>query len=156
MKSDALKSALTEVLTTGGAHVDFDNALKGFPFADAGKRPKGVPHSAWQLLEHMRIAQADILEYVSTPEYREKKWPEDYWPKEPAPESEDAWQKSVRAFRRDQKKLASLLNAGDPLKPIAFADNKTPMKEALLAADHNAYHLGAFVMLRKILGNWKE
>jgi hypothetical protein len=155
MKNDALKTELTETLTSSGAHAGFDQALKDFPFGDAGKRPKGVPFSVWQLLEHMRIAQADILEYVSTPKYREKKWPEDYWPKDAAPESEDAWQKSVRAFRRDQKKLASLLNAGDPLKPIKFANNKTLMKQVLLTADHNAYHLGALVMLRKILGNWK-
>ena len=155
MKNDALKTELTETLTSSGAHAGFDQALKDFPFGDAGKRPKGVPFSAWQLLEHMRLAQADILEYVSTPKYREKKWPEDYWPKDAAPESEDAWQKSVRAFRRDQKKLASLLNAGDPLKPIKFANNKTLMKQVLLTADHNAYHLGALVMLRKILGNWK-
>ena len=155
MKNDALKTELTETLTSSGAHVGFDQALKDFPFGDAGKRPKGVPFSVWHLLEHMRIAQADILEYVSTPKYREKKWPEDYWPKDAAPESEDAWQKSVRAFRRDQKKLASLLNAGDPLKPIKFANNKTLMKQVLLTADHNAYHLGALVMLRKILGNWK-
>jgi hypothetical protein len=155
MRNNALKTELTELLTTSRAHADFDRALKDFPFADAGKRPKGVPSSAWQLLEHMRLGQADILEYVSTPDYHEKKWPEDYWPKEAAPESEDVWQKSVKAFHRDQKKLVALLNAGDPLKPIKFANNKTLMKELLLAADHNAYHLGAFVMLRKILGNWK-
>lgn len=155
MKQNALKAELADLITTSGAHADFDKAIKGFPVEDAGKRPRGAPWSAWQLLEHMRIAQADILEYASTPDYREKKWPEDYWPKNPAPDSADAWAKSVKAFKRDQKKLLQLLENADPLKPIKFANNKALLKELLLVADHNAYHLGEFVLLRRLLGNWK-
>lgn len=154
-KDDTLRAELADLLTSGGAHASFDKALKGFPLADAGKLPKGVPWSAWQLLEHMRIAQADILEYISTPDYREKKWPEEYWPKDSSPPSAKAWQKSVRMFQSDQKKLAAMLETNDPFRPIPFANNKTLLKELLLVADHNAYHLGEFVLLRKLLGNWK-
>jgi len=155
MKQNTLKTELAELITTSGAHADFDKAIKDFPLEDAGKRPKGVPWSAWQLLEHMRIAQADILEYVSGPDYQEKKWPEDYWPKNPSPDSADAWSKSVKAIRRDRKKLLRLLEETDPVKPIKFANNKTLLKELLLVIDHNAYHLGEFVLLRRLLGNWK-
>jgi hypothetical protein len=150
-----LKTELADLLVSGGAHVDFDKTLKGFPFGDTGKVIKGLPYSAWQILEHMRIAQADILEYVSTPDYREKKWPEDYWPKDPTPGSKKAWVKSVESFKKDQKKLLNMLKKSDPLKPIKFANNKTLLKELLLVADHNAYHLGEFVLLRRLLGNWK-
>ena len=154
-KEDTLRAELAELLTSSGAHADFDKAVKGFPLEDAGKLPKGVTWSAWQLLEHMRIAQADILEYVSTPDYREKKWPEEYWPKSPSPPSKKAWTESVRAFKSDQKKLAAMLETSDPLRPIPFANNKTLLKEILLVTDHNAYHLGELVLLRKLLGNWK-
>jgi hypothetical protein len=155
MKQDTLKTELMELLTTSGAHADFDRALKGFPLKDAGKLLKGVPYSAWQLLEHMRIAQADILEFVSAPDYREKKWPEEYWPKNSSPASKEAWSKSIKAFKGGQKKLEAILKKSDPLKPIKFANNKTLLKELLLVADHNAYHLGELVLLRKLLGNWK-
>jgi hypothetical protein len=155
MKQDKLKSELTDLLTTSGAHADFDKAIKGFPLEDAGKRPKGVPWSAWQLLEHMRIAQADILEYVSSPDYTEKKWHDDYWPKKPSPDSPEAWSKTVKAIKHDRKKLLALLEKSDPLKPIKFANNKTLLKELLVIADHDAYHLGELVLLRRLLGNWK-
>lgn len=155
MKKDTLKTELIGLLTASGAHVTFDKALKGFPLKDAGTLIEGAPYSAWQLLEHMRIAQADIIEYVTTPKYREKKWPEDYWPKKATPPSKQAWTKSIRAFRSDLKKAANLLKKADPLQPIPFAGNKTLLKELLLIADHNAYHLGEFVLLRKLLGNWK-
>jgi len=155
MKNDRLKAEIAELLNSGGAHVDFDKALKGFPFKDAGKVPKGATHSPWQILEHMRIAQADILEYVSTPNYQEKRWPEDYWPKTTKPGSKSAWTKSVRAFKGDRKKLETMLEGSDLLKAIPFANNKTLLKEILLVADHNAYHLGEFVLLRRLLGNWK-
>lgn len=155
MKNDVLKSELSELLTTSGAHAGFDKALAGFPFRDAGRLPDGVPYSAWQLLEHMRIAQADILEFVSTPDYRPKNWPAEYWPKGPSPPSKAAWTASAKSFKRDQKKLVGMLRESDPLKPIRFANNKTLTKEILLAADHNAYHIGELVLLRKLLGNWK-
>jgi hypothetical protein len=155
MKKDTLETELIGLLTSCGAHANFDKALKGFPLKDAGRMVDGAPYSAWQLLEHMRIAQADILEYVTTPKYREKKWPEDYWPKNPAPASKQAWLKSIGAFRSDLKKVEALLKKTDPLKPIPFAENKTLLKELLLIADHNAYHLGEFVLLRRLLDNWK-
>lgn len=155
MKNDVLKAEIAEVLKTSGAHADFEKVIKGFPLEDAGKRPNGVPWSAWQLLEHMRFTQADILEYVTTPDYAEKKWPDDYWPKSPDPPSEDAWSKTVRAIRRDRKKLLELLEENDPLKPIKFANNKTLLRELLLIVDHDAYHLGELVLLRRLLGNWK-
>ncbi len=153
MAKDVLKAELTAALKSGGAHADFDRALKGFPFKDAGRIPPGVPWSAWQLLEHMRIAQADILEFVASANYREKQWPAEYWPINPSP-SRSEWSESVKAFRRDRKELQSLLKKSDPLQPIPHANNKTLLNELLLVVDHNAYHLGEFVLLRKLLGNW--
>jgi hypothetical protein len=103
----------------------------------------------------MRFTQADILEYVTSPDYAEKNWPDDYWPKSPTPPSEDAWSKTVRTIRRDRKKLLALLEQSDPLKPIKFANNKNLLRELLLIVDHDAYHLGELVLLRRLLGNWK-
>lgn len=152
--NEALRTELSNFLSKSGAHADFDKVLKGFPMDAAAKRPKGVPYSAWQLLEHIRVAQADILEFVSKKNYKEKSWPADYWPKDPAPPSEDAWDKSLADFKKDRKKLISLLKSSSPLEPIPFADNKTLMQEILLVVDHTAYHLGELVLLRRILGNW--
>ena len=142
MNTDALNAELRGLLTKSNAHADFDKVIKGFPIEDAGKRPKSVPYSGWQLLEHIRIAQADILEFVSSPTYKEKNWPEDYWPKDPAPPSASAWTKSVAAVRKDRKKLITLLEKSDPLEEIKFAGNKTLLKELLMVVDHTAYHLG--------------
>ena len=157
MKNNVLKAEIAEVLRTSGAHADFEKAIKGFPLEDAGRRPKGVPWSAWQLLEHMRFTQADILEYVTTPDYAEKKWPEDYWPKSPAPSSTAEWNNSIDAFRKDREALRELAldKRIDLTAAIPHGNGQTYLREIVLAADHTAYHVGQLILVRQLLGIWK-
>ena len=156
-KNDAaLREHLVEVLTAGHAHATFEQAVKDLPVELRGKVPKGAEHSPWQLLEHLRIAQWDILEFSRNANYKEMKWPDDYWPKEKVPADEKAWDKSVRAFKKDLKQFVALVEdpKTDLFAKIPHGDGQTILREALLAADHNAYHIGQLVLVRKILGAW--
>ncbi|MGH9558276.1 MAG: DinB family protein, partial [Bryobacteraceae bacterium] len=152
-----LRDHLLYLLRGGGAHADFDSAIKGLPADLRGKRPRGAPHSPWELLEHMRLAQFDILDFCRNPEYVGRKWPDDYWPKSAAPPSTSAWTKSVRAFREDLEAMCELV--ANPIKDlfarIPRGEEQTVLREALLVADHNAYHLGQLVLVRRLLGAWK-
>lgn len=154
---DALRKHLIELLKGGGAHADFDAALSRFPVDLAAEKPDGAPHTAWQLLEHMRIAQSDILEFSRNPKHISPKWPEDYWPKKEGPASKPDWEKSVKAFRADLKAMIELISdtASDLEARIPHGQGQTLLREALLVADHNSYHLGQLVMLRRLLGAWK-
>ena len=155
--SDAsLRKQLVSLLTGGNAHADFEAAIRNLPAAVRGKRPRGAEHSPWQVLEHLRIAQWDILEFSRDAKHKSPKWPEGYWPARPAPPDEKAWDKSVRAFRKDLKAMCGLVQAKstDLHARIAHGDGQTVLREALLAADHNAYHLGELVLLRRTLGAW--
>lgn len=136
-----------------GAHLDFDAAVAGFPIELRGTKPKGAPHTPWQLLEHLRIAQWDILDFSRNPAYREMKWPDDYWPKTPAPPDGAAWDESVEQFRQDLKAIEELISdAGvDLTARIPHGTEQTVLREALLVADHNSYHLGQLVLVRKML-----
>jgi hypothetical protein len=149
----SLRKHLSDLLRMKGAHVNLEAALSGFPVAMRGSRPHGAPHSAWQLLEHMRIAQEDILDFSRNPKYPEKKFPDDYWPAAEAPPSEDAWDKSILQFQDDLKELQELIadTKHDLLAKIPHGTGQTLLREALLAADHNAYHLGQLVFLRKMM-----
>jgi hypothetical protein len=149
----SLREHLANLLNMGGAHIAFDEAVADFPAHLRGVKPKGAPHSAWQLLEHMRLAQEDILDFSRNPEYKEKKFPDDYWPAETAPPNEDAWAKSVRQFQRELKDMQALIadTKHDLLTAISHGDGQTLLREALLVADHNAYHLGQLMFLRKML-----
>jgi len=151
----ALRKHLLE-LTGGHAHADFDTAIRNLPAALRGKRPRGAEHSPWEVLEHMRIAQWDILEFSRNPAHQSPPWPGGYWPMTPAP-PDLAWDKSVRAFRRDLKAMGDLVadTSTDLYAPIPHGDGQTILREALLLADHNAYHLGELVLLRRLLGAWK-
>jgi hypothetical protein len=137
--------------------VDFDSAIKALPVKARGKRPKGSPHSPWEILEHLRIAQWDILDFTRNKNYAPMKWPDDYWPKTPAPPTATAWSKSVRAFRDDLDAMCALVDNPkvDLLARIPHGDGQTILREALLVADHNAYHLGELVLVRRLLGAWK-
>jgi hypothetical protein len=152
----SLRQHLIELLKGGHAHATFDAAVKNLPVALRGKRPRGAEHSAWELLEHLRIAQWDILDFTRNPKYKHLAWPEGYWPATPAPPDLKAWDKSVRAFRRDLKAMCDLVAdpATDLFAKIPHGDGQTILKEVLLVADHNAYHLGALVLLRRLLGAW--
>ena len=156
-KSDAaLREHVVNLLTGGHAHATFDDAVKDLPHDLRGKTPKDAEHSPWELLEHLRIAQWDILEFSRDPHHKSPGFPEGYWPKEKAPEDEKAWDRSVRAFRRDLKEFCEQVRneTTDLFAVIPHGDGQTVLREALLAADHNAYHLGQLVMVRKMLGAW--
>jgi len=152
-----MRTQLAKTLDWGEAHADFDAAVKDFPAALRGKRLDGLPYSAWQILEHLRIAQHDILDFSRNAKYEEMKWPDDYWPASPEPPDEKAWDKSVAAFRRDRRAVQKM--AADPTvnlnKRIPHGSGQTYLREILLVLDHNAYHVGELVMLRRLLGAWK-
>jgi hypothetical protein len=155
--SDALRKHVLELLAGKSAHADFDSAVAKFPVKLAGEKPKGAPYSAWQLLEHMRIAQWDILEFSRNPKHTSPPWPEGYWPETESPPKNTAWSQSVRAFRADLKTMMDLVAdpARDLLARIPHGQGQTLLREALLVADHNSYHVGQLVMLRRLLGEWK-
>jgi hypothetical protein len=154
--SDALRQQLLELLRGGNAHAGFDAAVANFPAQLRGKKPKGVEHSAWQLLEHLRIAQWDILEFSRNAKHVSPKWPDEYWPKKAAPASVVAWNKSVKRFRADLKAMEWLVDdkKRDLFAAIPHGDGQTLLREALLLADHNAYHIGQMILLRRLLGAW--
>jgi hypothetical protein len=152
-----LREHLINLLQDGGAHVTFDAAVKDMPAAQRGKKPKGVEHSPWELLEHLRIAQWDILEFSRDAKHKSPDFPSGYWPAEQAPPNEKAWDKSVAAFRSDLKALIELVKdpSTDLFAKIAHGDGQTILRQAMMTADHNAYHLGQLVQVRKMLGAWE-
>jgi hypothetical protein len=157
-RDQVLRERLLYLMQGKGAHVDFDGAVSGLPATLRGKKPKGLPYTPWALLEHMRLAQWDILDFCRNPNYKAPHWPDDYWPKSDAPPSAAAWDKSVRQFRADLKAMQQLVSdpQTDLFSPIPHGDGQNILREALLVADHNAYHLGQFVTVRRLLGAWKE
>jgi DinB family protein len=152
----ALREHVLNLLREGHAHATFEQAVKGLPVELQGKVPKGAEHSPWQLLEHLRIAQMDILEFSRDAQHESPKWPEGYWPKEKAPADDKAWDRSVRAFKKDLKEMCALVEdpKTDLFAKIPHGDGQTILREALLAADHNAYHVGQLVLVRRLLGAW--
>jgi len=156
--TDVLRQHLLDLLRGGHAHADFDAAVSDLPSQLPGKKPKGAPYTAWQLLEHLRLAQWDILEFSRDPKHVSPKWPDGYWPKTEAPPSAAAWNNSVRSFRADLKAIAKLVDnpKSDLFARIPHGDGQTLLREALLVADHNAYHIGQLVLLRRLLGAWKD
>jgi DinB superfamily len=154
----ALREHLKKLLDGGGAHLSWKEALSGMPAELQGVKPQDAPHTAWQLLEHMRIALWDILEFSRNPEHVSPQFPEGYWPPAETPPSAEAWNKSVKAFVRDLDGMKKLVSdpKTDLFGRIAHGDGQTILREALLAADHNAYHLGQIMLLRKILRAWSE
>lgn len=157
MNEQALRKQLRKVVAWGDAHVDWPEALKNFPVRLRGVRPPGAEHSAWELLEHVRIAQWDILEFSRSPKHISPDFPAGYWPTSAAPPSSAAWEKSLKAFLRDRKEMQKLVTSAktDLFARIPHGSGQTVLREALLVADHNAYHLGQFVLLRRLLGSWR-
>lgn len=154
---ESLRKQLVSLLTEANAHATFDDAVKDLPAALRGKVPQGAEHSAWQLLEHLRIAQWDILEFSRDAKHKSPDWPGGYWPAAPEPPDEKAWDKSVRGFRKDLQAMCDLIAdpGTDLYGKIAHGDGQTILREALLIADHNAYHVGQLVLVRRLLGAWK-
>jgi hypothetical protein len=149
---------LLYLLRGGGAHLDFNSALGKLPLKLRGAKPKGVPHTPWRLLEHMRIAQWDILEFCRNPRHVSPEFPEDYWPKGDGPPSAAAWNNSVKAFGNDLQAMQDLVAnpTTDLFARIPHGESQTILREALLVADHNAYHLGQLVVVRRALGAWPK
>ena len=148
---------LRKILAWQDAHVTFDAAIDGIPPNLRGVQPAGLPYSAWQLIEHLRITQRDILEFCVNPNYQERKWPDEYWPASAAPPSAKAWDESVAGYRADREKLEQL--AMDPkvdlFATIPHGSGQTYLRELLLVADHSAYHVGQLIAVRRLLGIWE-
>jgi uncharacterized damage-inducible protein DinB len=151
-----MRTTVARLLDWQDAHVGFEKVIAGLAPDLRGQAPGGLPYSPWQLLEHIRLTQHDILEFCRNQAYEELDWPNDYWPKSASPPSADAWDKSVAAFRQDREALKQLaLNPGmDLLAKVPAGDGQTYLRELLLVADHTAYHLGELVVVRRALGTW--
>ncbi len=153
----ALRDHVIKLLQGGQAHATFDAAVKGLPAVLRARAPRGLPYSPWQILEHMRIAQWDIVEFSVNRDHQSPAWPDAYWP---APDmlkpTEGQWRRSVAEFRRDLKRMEDLV--ADPRRDLSaripWGDGQTILREALLVADHNAYHLGELIVVRRLLGTW--
>ena len=157
-KDKALREHVIYLLDGGGAHAKFDEVVACIPPKLLGEKPASLPHSLWMLLEHLRIAQWDILEFSRNAKHVSPKWPEGYWPKTEAPPTAAAWNASVKSFRQDLKAMQDLVKAPktDLLARIPWGDGQTILREALLVADHNAYHLGQMLDARRLLGAWPD
>jgi hypothetical protein len=156
-KDSELREHVLYLLKSGGAHANFERAIEGLPVAMRGKRPPGGEHSPWEILEHMRLAQLDILEFSRDRMHVSPDWPSGYWPKTEAPPNRSAWSKSVTAFQSDLEEVCELVanESTNLYARIPHGDGQTILREALLIADHNAYHLGELVLVRRLLGAWK-
>lgn len=154
----SIREHLLSLLRGGNAHTTFDDAVAGLPANVRGKKVRGLPYTAWMLLEHLRIAQWDILEFSRNPKHESPEWPKGYWPKESALPSDAVWNKSIKSFRADAKAMEQLVSdpKTDLYSQIPWGQGQTILREALLVADHNAYHIGELVLLRRLLGAWRE
>jgi len=154
----ALREQLGKFVDWGEAHANWKSALEGIAPGDRGVRPPNSPHSLWELLEHTRLAQWDILEFCRDAKHKSPEWPKGYWPASPAPANEGAWDECAAKLFRDMKDVAQFaVNPKiDLLAKIPHGDGQTYLRELLLVADHNAYHLGQFVLVRRLLGSWGE
>ena len=157
-KDKSLRAHILYLLQGGGAHAKFDEVIKGIPVELRSKQPGGLPHSLWMLLEHMRIAQWDILEFSRNRKHVSPQWPDGYWPKTEAPSSPAAWNESIKKFRADLKAMENLVRNSktDLFAKIPWGDGQTILREVLLVADHNAYHLAQMVDVRRLLGAWPK
>ena len=157
MEEKILREHLVNALSGRGAHVDWKASFQGIPPKLRGVRPGGLPYSLWELLEHMRIAQSDILEFSRDAKHVSPNWPAGYWPSKQAPPNAKAWDKSLKAFARDLETMKKLVanRKTDLLAKIPHGTSQTILREALLVADHNSYHLGQVLTVRRLLGNWK-
>lgn len=155
--SKSLRAQLVRALAWSDAHVRFDDAVAGLPAPLRGRIPPGLPYSAWQLVEHLRLAQADILEFCVSRRYREKQWPKDYWPRAAAPASARAWNASIARFKRDRRALERVVldPRRDLFAPLPAGTGQTILREILLTADHTAYHVGQLIALRRLLDCWE-
>jgi DinB family protein len=153
-----LRQHLDELLGGGGAHVKFDDVVKDIPPKVRGQKPANMPHSPWMLLEHLRLAQWDILEFSRNKDHQSPEWPTGYWPKNEGPPKADAWNRSIEGFHKDLDAMRKLVKdpKTDLYAKIPWGDGQTILREALLVADHNAYHVAQLLDVRRLLGIWKD
>lgn len=152
------REQLLNLLRGGNAHMSFDQAIARFPMDKINLRPPNVPYTPWHLLEHIRIAQRDILEFIRSPEHISPSWPQGYWPEGGAEADETGWNETIRSFRRDLQALQDIVLDPDVnlYAPIPHAKNYTIFREILVVSDHSAYHIGEFAILRQVMGTWPE
>jgi uncharacterized damage-inducible protein DinB len=152
-----LRALLAENLRWEAAHANFDTAVANFPAPLRGARPPGAPHSAWQLIDHIRAAQKDILDFCVKEDYTEMTWPDAYWPPAPEPPSEQHWDDAIQAYRRDRDEMDQLAldPTNDLFEPLPNGTGQTLLRELVLVADHTAYHVAQIVMLRRLLDAWQ-
>ena len=151
-----VRTHLINMLTGRNAHVGLEDALADLPKAYRGKKTDNLPYTIWQQLEHLRIAQRDILEFCRSAAYTSPEWPEEYWPDSEAPKDDEAWTDSITTFKKDHQELVDLIsNTDNPLfEPFEWGDGQTLFREAVLVIDHNSYHIGQIILIRKLLGVW--
>ena len=156
--NDPVREQIIKLLQGGQAHLTLDDVLKNFPPKLRGLKPAGAPHSAWQLVEHLRIAQWDILEFSRNAKHVSPKWPEGYWPSSDRPPTDAAWKKCISAIKQDCRAMQKLVEnpRTDLYSKIPHGTGQNILREALLIADHNAYHIGQLLLVRQLLGAWKE
>ena len=156
MSESEIRAQLARALDWDDAHAGFDRVVDGIAPEYRGHAPAGLPYSPWQLLEHLRLAQEDILDFCRNPAYRERRWPDEYWPDSPEPPDAKAWDRSIAAVRRDREALARLTQdpAIDLTAALPHGSGQTLLREVLLVLDHSAYHLGELVVVRRALGIW--
>jgi hypothetical protein len=159
MKEEALlRNQLVSLLDWGDAHMRFEEAVRDFPREFMNARPPNVPYTPWHLLEHIRIAQWDILDFIRNPNYAEMEWPKEYWPDRNEQADQARWDATLEAFHSDREALKRLASdpATDLYAPIPHGQGQTILREILLVADHNAYHLGEFAILRQVMDSWRR
>jgi len=151
-----LVEELSKLLQGGNAHATFHEAVKGLKPELRGVVPDNMPYSIWQLVDHIRIAQWDMLQFSKDADHKSPKWPDEYWPKETAPKHEDDWTGALEQIDSDLDEFIELLEHADIYQPLEHGDGQTILREALQIADHNAYHIGEIIVIRRLLGNWKS
>jgi hypothetical protein len=158
MASDPLREQLRKMLDWEEAHVPFDHAIDRIPPEMRCRRPEGAPYSPWELVEHLRITQHDILDFCRNPRYQEIRWPDDYWPSSQAPADDAAWDESIARYRADREAMQALVTdeSSDLFARIPHGSGQTYIREALLVFDHASYHLGELVLVRRLLGIWNR
>ncbi|MCX2452071.1 DinB family protein [Pedobacter sp. PLR] len=152
---EPLIEELKKLLKGGGAHVGLKDATADIPFELLGERPYALPYSIWQLVEHIRIAQWDMLEFSKDGNHKSPVWPDEYWPKEVAPTDKSSWDKALRQIEEDLKAFVELMQQRDLYEPIAHGTGQTILREAFQIVDHAAYHIAEIVVIRRLLGIWK-
>ena len=157
MKSEheILIEELVKLLNGGNAHASLDDALNGLPANLRGEKPANLPYSIWQLVEHIRIAQWDMLKFSEDEKHESPEWPEGYWVKDVAPKDDAEWEDSLRQIKAERDEFINLLKSGDIYQAIPHGDGQSILREALQIADHNAYHTAEIIVIRRMLGDWK-